>query len=111
MWINSGLVLGSDAGTNTEGIRFGSTQDTNLYRSAAGTLKTDGAVHLGGNVGFFNTAPVAKPNVTGARSETVSDSGSGTTGGGTAQVANDVTFGNLLNALASLGLITNSTTA
>jgi hypothetical protein len=45
----------------------------------------------GGNVGFFGTAPVAKPTVTGAK------------GSSTA-------LASLLTALAQLGLITNSTT-
>lgn len=35
------LQLGSDAGTGTSGITFGSTGDTNLYRSAADILRTD----------------------------------------------------------------------
>jgi hypothetical protein len=45
----------------------GTTVDTNLYRSAADTLKTDDSLVVGtalsvvGNVGFFNTTPVAKP--------------------------------------------------
>jgi hypothetical protein len=41
--------------------------DTNLYRSAANTLKTDDSFviganldHDGSNVGFYGTAPVAK---------------------------------------------------
>jgi hypothetical protein len=42
--------------------------DTNLYRSAADTLKTDDSLlvganfsHLGSSLGFYNTAPIAKP--------------------------------------------------
>ena len=35
------LHLASDAGTAASGISFGSAGDTNLYRSAANTLKTD----------------------------------------------------------------------
>jgi hypothetical protein len=87
-------------------IAFGAAYDTNLYRGSAGTLKTDGAFQIGGNVGFYNTAPVAKPNVTGGRSEVVMD-----VNNQPVNVANDVTFGNLIEVLASLGLITNSTTA
>lgn len=62
------------AATASEGgILFGG--DTNLYRSAADTLKTDDAVvagsslevdgdldHDGSNVGFFGVAPVARPS-------------------------------------------------
>jgi hypothetical protein len=44
------------------------------------------------HMGFFNTAPVAKPTVTGSR-------------GGNAALAS------LLTALANLGLITNNTSA
>jgi hypothetical protein len=46
-----------------------------------------------GTVGFYGTTPVAKPTVTGARDET------------------EGALANLLAALASLGIITNSTTA
>lgn len=66
--------------------------DTNLYRSAADVLKTDDALSIGGNVGFYNTTPAAKPTVSGSR-------------GGNAALAS------LLTALAGLGLITDSTTA
>lgn len=73
--------------------------DTNLYRSAADTLKTDdslhvgaGLRHLGTTLGFYNAATTAKPTVTGSR-------------GGNAALAS------LLTALATLGLITDSTSA
>lgn len=36
------------AGAGTGGVTFGVATDTNLYRSAAGVLKTDGLVELGG---------------------------------------------------------------
>ncbi|MCF0086605.1 MULTISPECIES: collagen-like protein [unclassified Streptomyces] len=78
----------------------GSTaRDTNLYRDAANSLKTDDALtialalrHLGSTLGFYGATAVAKPAVTGSR-------------GGNAALAS------LLTALASLGLITDSTTA
>jgi hypothetical protein len=78
----------------------GSTaRDTNLYRDAANSLKTDDALtialalrHLGSTLGFYGATAVAKPTVTGSR-------------GGNAALAS------LLTALASLGLITDSTTA
>ena len=51
-----------------------------------------GSVRLNGTVGFNNTAPIARPTVTGSR-------------GGNAAVAS------LLTQLAAYGLITDSTTA
>jgi hypothetical protein len=56
------------------------------------TIDSSQGTRLHGNVGFYNTAPIAKPNVTGSR-------------GGNAALAS------LLTALANQGLITNSTTA
>jgi len=66
------LTLGTN---NTPAITIDSSQGTRLH----------------GNVGFYNTAPIAKPTVTGSR-------------GGNAALAS------LLTALANQGLITNSTT-
>jgi hypothetical protein len=66
--------------------------DTNLYRSAPDTLKTDDSLAVGGNVGFRGSAPAAKPVVSGSR-------------GGNAALAS------LITALAGQGLITDSTTA
>ena len=44
-----------------DGFLFGSGKDTNLYRSAADTLKTDDSFfHAGANLGFYGTTPVAK---------------------------------------------------
>lgn len=77
----------------------GASADTNLYRSAVDTLKTDDSFHvgatlrhLGSSLGFYNSAAVTKPSATGSR-------------GGNAALAS------LLTALASLGLVTDSTTA
>jgi hypothetical protein len=74
-------------------------RDTNLYRSAADTLKTDDSLHvaatlrhLGSSLGFYNATAITKPAVTGSR-------------GGNAALAS------LLTALANLGLLTDSTTA
>jgi len=74
-------------------------RDTNLYRSAADTLKTDDSLHvaatlrhLGSNLGFYNATAITKPTVTGSR-------------GGNAALAS------LLTALANLGLLTDSSTA
>ncbi|MEK7561928.1 MAG: hypothetical protein AAB541_03640, partial [Patescibacteria group bacterium] len=47
------LQLGSNAGTAASGIKFGSTGDTNLYRTSAGYLKTDTALIVGGVNGFL----------------------------------------------------------
>ncbi len=73
-------------------------RDTNLYRSAAAVLKTDNAFHvatvfrhLGTTLGFYNTAAATKQAVTGSR-------------GGNAALAS------LLTALATVGLITDSST-
>ncbi|MEV4532553.1 hypothetical protein AB0J82_01840 [Asanoa sp. NPDC049518] len=72
-------------------------RDTNLYRSGVDTLKTDDTLHvgsyfrhLGAGLGFFGAAAVTKPTVSGSR-------------GGNAALTS------LVTALASLGLITNST--
>lgn len=75
------------------------TRDTNLYRTAADTLKTDDSLHvgatlrhLGSSAGFFNAAAVTKPTVTGSK-------------------ASGAALTSLLAALVSLGLITDSTSA
>ncbi|GGQ48878.1 hypothetical protein [Streptomyces asoensis] len=74
-------------------------RDTNLRRSAANEWTTDDALivalmfrHMGTTLGFFGAAAVAKPTVTGSR-------------GGNAAL------GSLISALASLGLITDGTSA
>ncbi|WP_268983155.1 collagen-like protein [Streptomyces musisoli] len=74
-------------------------RDVNLRRSAADQWTTDDALivslmfrHLGTTLGFYGAAAVAKPTVTGSR-------------GGNAAL------GSLISALATLGLITDSTTA
>ncbi|MFZ4894242.1 hypothetical protein ACL9RL_07320 [Plantibacter sp. Mn2098] len=50
------------------------------------------AARFRGNIGFFNTAPIAKPTVTGSRS-------------------GNAALDSALIALAALGLFTNSTIA
>ncbi|MEU8723510.1 hypothetical protein [Streptomyces antimycoticus] len=74
-------------------------RDTTLYRSAADTLRTDDSLivalafrHLGTTLGFYGATAASKPTVTGSR-------------GGNAALAS------LLTALATLGLVTDSTTA
>ncbi len=56
------LQLSSTAGTAASGITFGT--DTNLYRSAANTLKTDDTLLVAGNLGIGTTAPAQKLQVT-----------------------------------------------
>jgi hypothetical protein len=80
-------------------ITFGTSADVNLYRSGANALATDDSFavgsdlqHFGTNLGVYGATPVAKPTVSGSR-------------GGNAALAS------LLTALASIGLITNSTSA
>ena len=79
------------AQTPATGIRLGGDALVNLYRSAVGVLNTDGALAVGGGVGFNGTAPGATPAVTGSR-------------GGNEALAS------LLTALAGMGLITDGTT-
>ncbi|MDT3724888.1 glycoside hydrolase family 55 protein [Streptomyces sp. DSM 41972] len=80
-------------------IVFGPDGDTNLYRSGADALGTDDSFavgadfqHWGGAVGFFGTVAVEKPTASGSWSD-------GSAGA------------SLAAALATLGLITDSTTA
>lgn len=75
------------------------TRDTNLYRSAAAVLSTDASFtvgsnfrHFGTGLGFYSAAAATKQAVTGSR-------------GGNAALAS------LLTALATVGLITDSSTA
>lgn len=60
-------------------------QDDTLHRVITGA-------RFDGNIGFFNTAPVAKPTVSGAK-------------------GSNAALGSLMTALAGLGLVTDSTTA
>lgn len=82
-------VIGSALGLNPwQGLHIGGT-----YLLVNGTLmKANNDFQVGGNVGFYNTTPVVKPTVTGSR-------------GGNAALAS------LLTALASQGLVTDSSSA
>lgn len=89
-------LLYGDASTDRIGVGT-NTPDSKLHCSdkihAGGEMEIDGDLnHDGTNVGFYGTAPGAKPTITGSR-------------GGNAALAS------LLTALAGLGLITDSTTA
>lgn len=73
--------------------------DTNLYRTANDTLRTDDAlqiggalVHQGASLGVLNTAPVTKRTVTGSR-------------------ATDAWRTSLMAALVAYGLVTDTSTA
>ncbi len=59
------LVLGSEADNTTAnaGIAFGISRDTNLYRSAAGTLQTDDSLVVANNLGVNNTTAPNRLNV------------------------------------------------
>jgi hypothetical protein len=52
LWVSSD----ADNTTATAGIAFGLSRDTNLYRSAANTLRTDDSIHVSGNASVFQTA-------------------------------------------------------
>jgi hypothetical protein len=83
--------------TPTEGSRwevFNAADDgLRLQSSAAGgVLYIGNATRIGGNVGFNSAGPIAKPTVTGSRTDTAA-------------------LTSLLTALANYGLITDSTTA
>ncbi|HXJ47815.1 MAG TPA: hypothetical protein VNF91_01485 [Candidatus Acidoferrum sp.] len=88
----SGLFELPLALSGSTGIKLGADASATLYRSAAATIKTDAALAVAGNLGVNGTAPVAKPTVTGAK-------------------GSNAALGSLLTALASYGLITDSTTA
>ncbi|MBL3664556.1 collagen-like protein [Streptomyces sp. M2CJ-2] len=87
--LNDRIEIGSGTGA----------RDTNLRRSAANEWTTDDALivslmlrHLGNTLGFYGATAATKPTVTGST-------------GGNAALAS------LISALATLGLITNNTTA
>ena len=101
------MNIGGGAGTGT-----GIGGSINFYTAPAGTTGTtvnsavprlviDGAglctfgnnatVRINGNVGFYNTAPVAKPTVSGAK-------------------GSNAALASLMTALAALGLVTDTTT-
>jgi hypothetical protein len=101
--LGGSVVVGSGyAGSGAGGdfqfyLGGGALNDGNMYfQDPTGSnfiwLKTASSGGGAQQIGFFNATPVAKPTVTGSRAT------------GAALVS-------LLNALASLGLITNSTTA
>lgn len=102
---DAAALIGIELGAQTEGNSAPSQTLVFNYRNGAGTptagltAQVDGAgvailtgnVKVAGNIGFYSTAPIAKPTVTGSR-------------GANAALASALT------ALANLGLITDSST-
>jgi hypothetical protein len=81
------LANSTDPTTAAGGIIFGTSQDTNLYRSAANTLRTDDSFSIGTNLTVTDSATV---------------SGSGTA----LAVTNNADFGGII-AVGSTGTIVN----
>lgn len=77
-------------GLNIEDIT--GTSSAFAIKTGVGLVQFGDDVKIVGDVGFYNTAPVAKPTVSGSR-------------------AGNAALASLLTALASQGLITNSTSA
>lgn len=87
-----GSQTGSDFEIRAISDNGAATNATITITRANGNVVLPGSLRINGNVGFYNTAPVAKPTVTGSR-------------GGNAALAS------LLTALAGQGLVTDSSTA
>lgn len=94
----TGFQMGTDSannGTNDFWLSNNATGTFPLLVSAADAVTigaSGGSVKVVGNVGFYNTTPVAKPTVSGSRSA-------------------NAALASLLTALASQGLITDSSSA
>lgn len=87
-----GTQTGSDFEIRAISDNGAATNATITITRANGNVVLPGSLRINGNIGFYNTAPVAKPTVTGSR-------------GGNAALAS------LLTALAGQGLLTDSSTA
>lgn len=96
----SRLRVDTSAGSGSGTLTFGDgvTADTNLYRSTAAVLATDASFFVGSNLrhfgtglGFYGAAAGTKPSITGSR-------------------AGNAALASLLTQLATLGLVTDSTT-
>lgn len=57
------VSIGAQGPAGQAGIRFGSAEDTNLYRSAAGYLRTDGSFRTGAELRAFSDVVVNENNV------------------------------------------------
>jgi hypothetical protein len=83
LWVGGG----ANGTTASAGIAFGSSRDTNLYRSASDTLKTDDAFNVNGNLNITSAGAIsAATGITSSGTITFSglsaDSGVYTTTGG-----------------------------
>lgn len=87
------LLQGLRTGGALTGVELGNSTDNPTY-TFLGTAQAlfNGSVKIVGQCGFNNTAPIAKPSVTGSR-------------------AGNAALASLLTALASYGLITDGTSA
>jgi hypothetical protein len=93
LWVMGGGAGGAIYGPSGSQLYMGINGTAYMYFNGANAITFfTNAARFNGNVGFFNTAPVAKPTVSGAK-------------------ASNAALGSLLAALAALGLITDSTTA
>lgn len=79
-------------GNAVSALKFGNASDNPTYSFlGTGTATLNGALKVVGNSGFNNTAPIAKPTVTGSK-------------------ASNAALASLLTALANYGLVTDSST-
>ena len=85
--LRSGLALKLNNAANTAVAQIATDASGNLV-----TGGTNGSLQINGDIGFFGTSPAAKPTVSGSR-------------------AGNAALADLLNELAALGLITNSSSA
>lgn len=126
LWVGSG----ADDTTANAGIHFGTSRDTNLYRSAANTLKTDDAFVVGGasltfadatnlvvdsttgtkigtastqKLGWWNATPVVQPAGWGTPSGTIARTTYATSTATLTQVAERL--GALITDLKTIGLL------
>jgi len=101
VFINQSAAVDIFSVSNAAVATFGNTTAHNRFTITPGSVSTNaivlgqsgtGGVQVNGNMGFNSTAPIARPTVTGAK-------------------ASNAALASLLTALASYGLVTDSTTA
>lgn len=90
---SSWLAVGSDSGNSPQLTANGAAGAVGmrLTPKGAGVINLNGATQVSGNLGFYSTAPIAQPTVTGSKGA-------------------NAALTSLMTALASLGLVVNSTT-